>query len=281
MLLDSAAEAWEYKLRLCIARIGLDSVDACEQIVAEMLELFRQSPRFGGSARENIVLNRLAFRVGLSESRIREMLVSSRRKAALGASSAGGARTLVAGQPRDGQLHNGQTSETQTSEGASGEQSRDAKVECELLEIVLSDPMAVDVLRSQITVDDFKHENYRRLLGICFRLSEEGVSPSYEKVMSAAEDSDLKRLVVTLEDAARTKAQTLRLDGAVEERASRQALLANMIELIKQRAEATEASRGRLAVQASPTGTLDPAQREALRRATEIHGRRARAKTTT
>jgi DNA primase len=280
-LLDSAAEAWEYKLRLCIARIGLDSVDACEQIVAEMLELFRQSPRFGGSARENIVLNRLAFRVGLSESRIREMLVSSRRKAASSASSAGGAKTLVAGQPRDGQLHNGQTSETQTSEGASGEQSRDAKVECELLEIVLSDPMAVDVLRSQITVDDFKHENYRRLLGICFRLSEEGVSPSYEKVMSAAEDSDLKRLVVTLEDAARTKAQTLRLDGAVEERASRQALLANMIELIKQRAEATEASRGRLAVQASPTGTLDPAQREALRRATEIHGRRARAKTTT
>ena len=43
---------------------------------AEMLELFRQAPGFGGSARENIVLNRLAFRVGLSESQIREMLVA-------------------------------------------------------------------------------------------------------------------------------------------------------------------------------------------------------------
>jgi DNA primase len=277
-LLDSAAEAWEYKLRLCIARIGLDSVDACEQVVAEMLELFRQSPRFGGSARENIVLNRLAFRVGLSESRIREMVVASRRKEASGAAAGGPStgKTLVAGQFRDVQK-----GESQARQGESKEQSRDAKVECELLEIVLSDPLAVDVLRSQITVDDFKHENYRRLLGICFRLSEEGVSPSYEKVMSAAEDSDLKRLVVTLEDAARTKAQKLRLDGAVEERATRQALLANMIELIKQRAETKEASLGRLAVQASPTGTLDPAQREALRRATEIHGRRARAKTTT
>ena len=54
-LLDSAPEAWEYKLRLSIERHGLASVDAREQVVAEMLELFRQSPRFGGSARENIV----------------------------------------------------------------------------------------------------------------------------------------------------------------------------------------------------------------------------------
>ena len=63
-LLETAVEAWEYKLRLLIERNGLDSVDAREQVVTEMLELFRHAPGFGGSARENIVLNRLAFRVG-------------------------------------------------------------------------------------------------------------------------------------------------------------------------------------------------------------------------
>ena len=286
-LLESAAEAWEYKLRLCIARIGLGSVDACEQIVAEMLELFRQSPRFGGSARENIVLNRLAFRVGLSESRIREMLVSSRQKAAsAGASFVTRAKAAAgdgpgAGQTGASQTGAGQSAASQTGKSVAEPQTRDARLECELLEMLLSDPQAVDVLRAQVAVDDFKHENYRRLLGICYRLSEEGVSPSYEKVMSAVEDADLKRLVVTLENAARAKAEIPRLDGAVDERESRQALLANMIGLLKQRAEATEASLGRLAVQTSPAGTLDPAQREALRRATEIHGRRARAKTTT
>ena len=94
--------------------------------------------------------------------------------------------------------------------------------------------MAVDVLRAEVAVDDFKHEPHRRLLGICYRLSEEGEQPSYEKVMSAAEDPDLKRLVVTLEAAARAKAQKLRLDCAVEEDGDPRALLAKLIGLLKQ-----------------------------------------------
>jgi hypothetical protein len=299
-LLETAAEAWEYKLRLCIERTGLDSVDGREQIVAEMLELFRQSPGFGGSARENIVLNRLAFRVGLSESQIREMLVSGRRKAASGAASAARAKSPSAsraGQDGAGQDGAGQDGAGQDGAGndgaghsaagaeAVGAKTRDGKLERELLEILLSDPMAVDELRAAVAVDDFKHEHHRRLLGICYRLSEEGERPSYEKVMSAAEDPDLKRLVVTLEAAARAKAQKLRLDCAIEVGEGQQSLLAKLIELFKRQADAQEASLGRLAVQsglsggghsgAGPAGMPDAAQMEALRRATEIHGERA------
>jgi DNA primase len=279
-LLETAAEAWEYKLRLCIERIGLESVDGREQIVAEMLELFRQSPEFGGSARENIVLNRLAFRVGLSESQIREMLVSGRRKTSIGAASAARAKAPSAGQTGLGT----------TGEGSGKVQTPGVKLERELLEILLSDPTAVDVLRAEVAVDDFKHEHHRRLLGICYRLSEEGVEPSYEKVMSAAEDPDLKRLVVTLEAAARAKAQKLSLDCAVEDCRDQWALLAKLIGLLKRQADTQEASLERLAVQSGhsgtgPAGMPDEAQKEALRRATEIHGERAggraRAKTTT
>ena len=60
-LLDAAPEAWEYKLRLSIERHGRGIVDARDRTVDEMLELFRQTSRFGDSARENIVLNRLAI----------------------------------------------------------------------------------------------------------------------------------------------------------------------------------------------------------------------------
>ena len=95
-LLETAVEAWEYKLRLLVERNGLDSVDAREQVVTEMLELFRLAPGFGGSARENIVLNRLAFRVGLSESQIREMFVTSRRKANQAAASNGRSKVVAA-----------------------------------------------------------------------------------------------------------------------------------------------------------------------------------------
>jgi hypothetical protein len=151
-----------------------------------------------------------------------------------------------------------------------------------------------------VTIDEFQQLNFRRLLGICYRLVEEGQHPSYEKVMSAAEDPILKQLVVTLESAAREKAQKLRLDCAIEsheERGGRHALLGKLIEQLKQRADAQDASLERLALQSglsengptgvshpgtSSAGVLDAAQREALRRATDIHGLRAgrRAKTT-
>jgi DNA primase len=287
-LLETAAEAWEYKLRLTIERIGVDSVDGREQIVAEMLELFRQAPGFGGSARENIVLNRLAFRVGLTETRIREMLVESRRKAMKATSGA------LKKAPTTDQSLPASTGDAQVESTTPA-----SKLERELLELALSDPTAVEVLRSSVTIDEFQQLNFRRLLGICYRLVEEGQHPSYERVMSAAEDPILKQLVVTLESAAREKAQKLRLDCAIEheERGDRHALLGKLIDQLKQRADAQDASLERLALQSGLSGSghaggshpgtgsagvLDAAQKEALRRATDIHGLRAgrRAKTT-
>ena len=194
-------EAWEYKLRLLVERHGLDSVDAAEQVVTEMLELFRLAPGFGGSARENIVLNRLAFRVGLSESQIREMFVTSRRKANQAAASNGRSKVVAA------------RIETNDNTAGASVNSHETKLEAELLEIVLIDPTAVDVLRTEIAVDDFQHEHYRRLLAICYRLSEEGKQPSYDNVMSAVEDPILIRLVVTLKRSAQSKAPKLRLDS--------------------------------------------------------------------
>ncbi len=73
-LLDSAPEAWEYKLDLSIGRHGLASMDARDSVVSEMRELFRQAPRFRGSIRENIAVNQLASRLHLSEGELREKL---------------------------------------------------------------------------------------------------------------------------------------------------------------------------------------------------------------
>jgi DNA primase len=281
-LLETAVEAWEYKLRLLIERNGLDSVDAREQVVTEMLELFRLAPGFGGSARENIVLNRLAFRVGLSESQIREMFVTSRRKANQAAASNGRSRVVAARIENNDNTAGDNTAGENAGANANSHQT---KLEGELLEIVFIDPTAVDVLRTEVAVDDFQHEHYRRLLAICYRLSEEGKQPSYDNVMSAVEDPILIRLVVTLERSAQSKAPKLRLDCAVDEPGSRHALLVKLIGLLKRRADARDASLDRMAIQsglaggnpaqATPAGTLDAAQREMLRRATGIHSQRA------
>jgi hypothetical protein len=280
-LLDSAPEAWEYKLRLSVERHGLASVDSRERVVGEMLELFRQAPRFGGSARENIVLNRLAFRVGLAESRIREMLVNGRRKSAAQKPVVG--KKQITDPLLGTQFSGTQFSASQLADSTSPTQpagsNAAAKLETELLEYVISDPAAVTALRDVVAVEDFRDEAHQRLLALCYRVAESGMSPSYDNVIAATDDADLKRLLVTLEATARAK--TLRLDGPQASPASRRDLLMNSVRLLKRRVEAQSASIARLAAQTDSPGTLDAAQIDHLRRAMEIHGERARANTTT
>ena len=84
-----------------------------------------------------------------------------------------------------------------------------------------------------------------------------------------------------LEQTARDKMQTRRLDGPQAVLAAQQALLSNSLQLWKRRLATHAASIGRLATQTDSPGTLDAAQLEHLRRAMEIHGERARANTTT
>ena len=248
-LLESAAEAWEYKLRLCIERIGVDSVDGREQIVAEMLELFRQAPGFGGSARENIVLNRLAFRVGLSETRIREMLVESRRKREGGSRHAAKKRQQrFLARLRRPVTH--RLKRTRCERPARGRAARDR-------------PFGSDGGRRACVPASSRRIPARALpppFGDLLPFVEEGKHPSYEKVMSAAEDPILKQLVVTLESVG-TEAKgppDCALDSH-EEPGGRHALLVKLIKQLKQRADAQDASLERLAIQSGLAGA-GPAQ---------------------
>src|SRR5690606_16102067 len=83
-LVSQSPEAWEFSLRVLAERYGLTSVDGRERVLAEMLQVISQAPRLAGTAREDLILNRLAVRLGLTELRIRSLLhdVRSRRSAA-------------------------------------------------------------------------------------------------------------------------------------------------------------------------------------------------------
>jgi DNA primase len=266
-LLDSAPEAWEYKLKLSIERHDLVSVDAREEIVREMVELFRQAPRFRGSARENIVLNRLAFRTGLDEKRVRTLLAEGRRNSAV---RKAGQITQVANDSKSPIEFKSPTSAVPTS--ARG------KLERELLECVISDPAAVSAVQAVVATEDFLDEAHRRLLALCYRVADSGMLPSYENVIAATEEADLKSLLVTLEEAARAKMQKLALVGP---QANGEPPFTTSLRLWKRRIDVHAASIGRLQSQSDSPGTLDAAQRDDLRRTMEIQGERARASTTT
>jgi DNA primase len=281
-LCETAPEAWEYKLGLCLSSIGLDSVDARDQVVREMLELFRQAPRFGGSDRENIILNRLAFRVGLPEARVRKMFAEGRHSTAPHAAK--GQQALSVGAS----VQHGGPKEGVRQPDANAKADAGAKLECELLEILLSEPGVVHALRQQVAAEDFRSEEYRRLLEFCYQLTDEGSLPTYDNLICAAEDADLKRLIVTLDSSAREKEipQKLRIDSG-RECPGPSPLLEHCIRLLKhrRRRESHEVSRSQSAGQASPPAgpgeTLEPAHAEPLRLAMEITGERAKARTTT
>jgi DNA primase len=266
--LESAPEAWEYKLKLSIERHGLASVDAREQIVGDMLELFQQAPRFRGSARENIVINRLAFRTGLDEKRVRELLATSRRKSA------------TAARIQKPHIADDKSAESESRSSAAPTSAR-GKLERELLECVIADPAAVSAVQAVVATEDVADEAHQRLLTLCYRVADSGMLPSYDNLIAATEEADLKSLLVTLDATARAKTEKLQLDGAEAALAARQELLSTSLRLWKRRIDVHAASVGRLATQTDSQGQLDAAQLDHLRRAMEIHGERARANTTT
>jgi hypothetical protein len=76
----------------------------------------------------------------------------------------------------------------------------------------------IHVVRREIGVEDFKNEVLRDLLTTCFDLSDEGGSPSFDKLLSRWDCPDMKGLIVWLDEQAREKdlANRLAQDAAAQ-----------------------------------------------------------------
>ena len=78
-------------------------------------------------------------------------------------------------------------------------------MECELLEIILTDPSTLDVIRREIGDEDFCNEQTRAVLQVCFDLLDHDETPTFERISATIEDSALKRLMVWIDEQARKK----------------------------------------------------------------------------
>ena len=79
-LIADAPEAWNFKLNVCVQKFGLESIDGQHRILEEMLELLASSPNLTGKIREDIILRKLADRLGLNESVVRKRLSEVKQK---------------------------------------------------------------------------------------------------------------------------------------------------------------------------------------------------------
>lgn len=193
-LVDKAPEAWEFRFNYEVKKNGLDSINARETVVTEMLQLLAGASDLQGTAREDIILGRLAPRLQLTEGAVRNQLQ----------------RIRSGNRPQQFQtkpVQEEQPAEMQEEriEVHRRPLSKDDRMECELLEILLTEPELAEQTRQEIGVDDFLNPHLRELLQIVFDVVELGEVPSFERVTLEMERNELKGMTVWLADQAREK----------------------------------------------------------------------------
>jgi DNA primase len=262
-ILDGAQEAWEQKLRLTVERHGLDSIDGKNRVLNDMLEVLSQVPVEAGvglgsnwQLRESVIIGGLSQELRISETIVRDKLNQLRtvhqQKQGTGVSFGSHHDDAEIQQPVDRSFPKHPT--------------RDEQAERELLEVIFAMPDQVGRIRQEISPADITNRHLRELLELCFELDGQGIPPSYHRVTASLEDAGLKSLAADVD-----------LHGRDVGIISRH--LEEILKYYRDRRDARQAGSipvvgtsvaGAGAESDLPAG-LDPAVRERLRQATEMH----------
>ena len=193
-LVDKAPEAWEFRFNYEVKKHGLDSINSRETVVTEMLQLLADAVDLRGTAREDIILGRLAPRLQLTESAIRNQLQRLR--------SGNRAPQFQSKPVRDEEPA---VIQEERIEFHRRPLTKNDRMECELLEILFTEPELSELTRQEVGVDDFLNPHLRDVLQIVYDVVELGEVPSFERVTLEMERNELKGLTVWLADQAREK----------------------------------------------------------------------------
>jgi DNA primase len=296
--INNATEAWDFKLQTEVNRHGLESIDARHRVLTSMLELLAKVPKLRGSVKEDVILNRLASRTLLSEQVVRQRVAEARSSRSEGSKGAlPNHNTAAARMP-----HRGLQTTTRTMsapEDALGHKSlrvdgapanrslcfldrslsKGDRMECELLEIIFTDPSTLDEIRREIGDEDFYNEQTRAVLQVCFDLLDHDETPTFDRISAAIEDAALKRLIVWIDEQARKKEISTKLKDNLTafNGASAPSYLAQTLAPIRFRRAEQQHQRntGRLAQQPDARAGLNPNAKALLEQATAFHQKRA------
>ncbi|MDB4614687.1 DNA primase [bacterium] len=316
-LVEDAPEALEYKLESLFNRLDGNSIDGRQQILDQMLGLLASAPGMEGSLRENLIFGKLAWRLQLGEPAVRTRCGELREKAKQKTKRfqpKAQSNPQPKPQPKQFKTSNREYDESrylpaddydsfdgpsqqdmqytrfdepQTIHDEANESpqptvhltNRTRWEEQEVIEIILSVPEKVGVIRQHIGPDDFHDPQLRRLLELCFDLAEQGVSPSINSVTAALENPELKSLVLQVDAKRIEKEIELKISDskpASKEAGALPAFITQALDNLKLRRakQSVEVSKQQIARNATP-GTLDSDTIESLRRAQEFHRQRA------
>ena len=249
-LVERSEEAWDFKFRRVTARNSLNTLDGRQRTLNEMLELVGQLPETASArVREDLMVARLAHRIGLGEPVVRQRLAEIR-------------------QPRKAKPAESTPSPAPPGTNPRGTKSaRDTLIEQELLEIILACPHLVAEVRRQVSPEEIEHPLLGRLLQACYDLQDAGIDPSYVRLTVALEDSELKTLAAHLEEQRHIKEVSAELWQYT------------LSYLIARREASQEASVSPQPRTSESHATLDQDARQLLRLTTELNQKRVSKKT--
>tara|TARA_R110002111_G_scaffold262694_1_gene340105 strand:- start:20186 stop:22093 length:1908 start_codon:yes stop_codon:yes gene_type:complete len=265
-LIDQAPEAWNFKLNVCLKKFGLESIDGQHRILEEMLELLAASPNLTGKIREDIILRKLADRLGLQEAVVRKRLSEvKQKKPNLNSSLSSNESHSVPStnhQP-------GSSQETDTT-------TKDNQLESELLEIIFVYPECVPQIQQHISPANLKNLQLRFLYQLSIDLTEEGLVPDLNRILDRIQDPDLKQLVVKIDAHAHEKAIHSKIHSSPMPLEGLPHFLRHSIKNLKWREEREHHERTKkgLLFQKTQKQTLNSDAKEMLKQASEFHQKR-------
>jgi DNA primase len=232
-LIDTAAEAWEFRLQAAVAEHTLDSMDSRHRVLEDMLELLASAPRLAGTVREDLLLAKVSRMLNVPERKVRQRLQDVRRQA-----------TSKGTPPVGAGLRAGPSGVVQDAAATPDTLSNDETIECELLEMIFAHPPLIDRAAARISADEFGHAVLRELYELCCELWQRGVPPEYDKVTIAVEDERLKRWASAIDDRSRRKKteEILRDDGTLEGTPPATSVFTQLLRQFERRRRMTEAA---------------------------------------
>lgn len=264
MLIDEAPEAWNFKLNVCLQKFGLESIDGQHRILEEMLELLAASPNLTGKIREDIILRKLADRLGLHEEVVRKRLSEVKQKSNLNLKTTSNESRSIPNTNHDLGV-NPELNQT----------TKDNQLESELLEIIFVYPESVPQIQQHISPANLKNPQLRFLYQLSIDLTEEGTIPVLDRILDRIDDQELKQLVVKIDSQAQEKAIHSKLHSSSQPHEGIPHFLKHSIKNLKWREEREhhEQTKG-LLFQNPQNQTLNSDAKELLRKASEFHQKR-------
>lgn len=265
-LVESAPEAWEFKLRVVERRYSLRTIDGRQRILDEMLQLLAAAPKMSRHIREDLLLSSLAHRLNLPDGRVRERYNEIRQKKADGRPETPG--TVAA--PKLSEAVNRLCSRGTTP---------DNRAECELLGFLMISPELSPFVEKVVSPEQIRHPALQALLKFVVDFATTHTGATFQTLLTQLDDPDLKRLAVWLDELAHALELGRKLrEGEADPTDGCPRFLRQALDAFVWRQE-QQSYKQRTALPSSSTGEGTPTPDELLRQAQQFHQRRATKKT--